>query len=338
VVEKRQSGRTGRKRIHVSTRPDKPVGAGTLTKYDDIRAKAVKFAEGKYNLFVLTGPPGISKTTVFKKALEEVAGPENFLFIEANASPFGTYCKLWQHRNKLVVLDDADQLNEQPAGKRLLKQLGQSEQWKRLSWETKAMTGKQAPAPSEFFTESKVCIITNKWEFRQGDVHTAAVEDRGQCYLFDPPALEVHHYTSGWFWDQEIYDEVARNLPYLRSVTCRLYFKLDQMKRAGDDWREYLLQHVYDEEDVMFKVQRLLMDKTFKSNNERGTKFQADGLGRKSTFYRYANDIGQRYKLKELPAYTVKGTLPTQQPDPMQGLEVDEDESEDEDEADGEED
>lgn len=80
------------------------------------------------------------------------------------------------------------------------------------------------------------------------------------------------------------------------------------------------------------------MDKTFKSNNERAVKFKADGLGSKATFYRYAADLGQRYKLKEVPAYAVKGTPPTQQPDPMQGLEADEHESGSEDEDEKEED
>ena len=187
-VRKASENKTRKKMLDtVGAPPVKPEGAGILTTYDELREKARKFAEGKYNLLVIAGGPGLSKSTTFKQALEAVVG-NDYCFIEANASPFGAYCKLWRKRNKLAVFDDADPINEQPGGKRLLKQVGQTDQWKHCSWESKATMGKKALAPQEFWTSSKVCIITNSWEYRQGNVHTAAVEDRGQCWLFMPTA------------------------------------------------------------------------------------------------------------------------------------------------------
>jgi hypothetical protein len=304
--------------IEVAQKPKKPEGAGILTTYEELTRKAKLFAEGKYGLLVIAGPPGVAKSSILRRALEEVVG-NDYCFIEANASAFGAYCKLWQYRNKLVLVDDADPLHEQPAGKRLLKQLGQTEQWKRLSWDSKATSGKRAPAPSEFTTSSKVCIVTNQWEYREGNVHTAAVEDRGLCYVFSPTTLEVHHHVSSWYWDQEVFDFIARHLPYLRRPSCRLYYKTWQVKEAGEDWQKFVLEHLYEEGDPEFRIIQLLADDSLGSNNMRARKFTAEGYGSRATFYRYLADLEERRGLEAVPHFRVQGKRPQDQPDPMAG-------------------
>ena len=57
-----------KKKINVARPTSKPEGAGVLTRYEQLREKARKFAEGKYNLLVIAGGPGLAKTTTFKRA------------------------------------------------------------------------------------------------------------------------------------------------------------------------------------------------------------------------------------------------------------------------------
>ena len=302
--------------MKVRRRPDRPEGAGVITTYAELIRKAEQFAAGKYNLLVVAGGPGLSKSTVFRNALEGQVG-QAFCFVEANASPFGAYCKLFKHRNQPVVFDDADAIHQQSGGKRFLKQVGQTQQWKHLSWESKATQGKKAPAPSEYQTSSKVAIITNQWEVKDGDVHTEAVEDRGLCFVFSPSALEVHQYVATWFWDQQIHDHVGRHLPYLKRPTCRLYAKLAEVKAAGDDWREYLLQFLFGEEDTEACVIRLMADPTLTTNEQRVKAFVESGWGSRATFYRYRADLEGRYGLTEVQQFPVQGRPPADQPDPM---------------------
>jgi hypothetical protein len=323
-----------RKKLNtVGKPPAKPEGAGILTTYDQLREKARKFAEGKYNLLVIAGGPGLSKSTTFKRALEAVVG-DDYCLIEANASAFGAYCKLWRKRNQLALLDDAEPIIEQPGGKRLLKQIGQTDQWKHCSWESKATMGKNAVAPQEFWTSSKVCIITNSWEYRQGNIHTAAVEDRGQCWVFMPTAMEIHRFVSEWFWDQEVFDFVGQHLPYLRSPSVRLYRKAWEMKQAGDDWKAYILDHIYEADDLERIVLDLMYDNSFADNTQRCLEFQRRGCGSRATFYRYLADMKERHDLKCIPYLKAQGKPPEDQPDPMGEEQSDEEASEEGDDED----
>jgi len=310
-----------KKTIKVADTPKRPEGAGVLTTYEDLVRKAKLFAAGKYNLLIVAGSAGLSKSTIFKAALEEEVG-KNYCFVEANASAWGAYCKLWRHRNQPVLFDDADPLNETPAGRRLLKQIGQTCQWKQPSWDSKATQGERAPAPPEFHTSSKVCVVTNQWAFNEGNAHSTAVEDRGQCYLFSPTALEVHKYSGSWFWDQCIYDFIARHLPYLRRPSCRLYFKTWQEREAGEDWQKYVLEHLFGEGDPEFRIIQLLNDSGFSSNNMRAKKFTDEGHGSRATFYRHLADLEERRGMDEVPYIRVEGKKPEDQPDPMAGMEV----------------
>ena len=204
----------GRKIIHTAGKVTRPDGAGVLTTYEALREKAKAFAEGKYILMSICGSSGIGKTTILKQALIG----QQFGFIKANAQPFGLYCEGWKHRNQPLLIDDADQLNTSASGKRLIKSMCDTEAWRLVTWQTSTlMNKKNAPAPTQYWTNSKICVLSNEWYIKDGDVHSQAVGDRGMTYLFAPTALEIHRYTATWFWDQQIFDTVAKYLPWLRS-------------------------------------------------------------------------------------------------------------------------
>ncbi|HZY89811.1 MAG TPA: hypothetical protein VFE78_33625 [Gemmataceae bacterium] len=53
-------------------------------------------------------------------------------------------------------------------------------------------------------------ILASEWKGPTADA--LAVVDRGTAASFVPPPPEVHGYTAGWSWDQEVYDWVAERL------------------------------------------------------------------------------------------------------------------------------
>jgi hypothetical protein len=321
-----------KKKLQVAERPNKPEGFDVITSFGDMRQKARNFAEGKLPLTIISGPPGVSKSTIFKQELARLGKP--FGLVEANASPFGAYCVAWEHRNEPILMDDADGLTQQVGGPRLLKQLGQTDQWKYVSWESKATKGKKALAPSNYFTSSPIAIITNQFASNEENVHIKAIKDRALCYYFYPTSMQIHEYVAPWFWDQEIFNFIAQNLPYLQRVTCRLYVNADRLSLAGDDWKAYVLSHVMDSEDTEQRIMNLLKDKTLASNVARYKKFVDNGWGSRATFYRYLPDVEQRFNLTSVPYIAVKGKRPESQPDPMAGMDLEEEDEEEEKEED----
>ena len=141
---------------------------------------------------VLVGSPGLQKS----KGLRDAVG-ESASWIEGHATPFGIYRKLWENRNRPVVIDDVDGLYCQREGLRLLKCLCQTEALKRVSWHSEVPALRRERIPREFTTMSHVAIIANEW--RTLDRNVAAVEDRGICILFEPSPLEVHVRTGAGF-------------------------------------------------------------------------------------------------------------------------------------------
>lgn len=302
-----------RKLIHTAGKVERPEGAGVLTTYDQLRAKAEAFAAGKYILLTICGSSGLGKTTILKQAL---TGRE-FGFVKSNAAPFGLYCEAWNHRNKPLLIDDADLLTRTEHGKRLMKALCDTEGWRFVTWQTATLLNKpNAPAPPQFWTNSKVCVLTNEWHLEDGDVHSEAVGDRGMTYVFAPTALEIHRYAATWFWDQEIFDAVAKHLPYIHSPSCRLYYRAWQEKNAGEDWIDVILNQLFTEESTESKVLEL-MEKPGQDTTKMWKAFVANGYGSRATFYRYFKDLSERYKLKAVENIRVLGKPPRDEPDPM---------------------
>lgn len=328
-----------RKLIHTAGKVTRPEGAGVLTTYDELRAKAAAFAAGKYILLTICGGSGIGKSTIMKKALEG----QEYGLVKANAAPFGLYCMGWTFRNKPLLIDDADQLNKSEQGKRLLKSMCDTEAWRFITWQTSTLLNKKnAPAPAHYYTNSKICVLTNEWYIKNGDVHSEAVGDRGMTYLFHPTALEIHRYTATWFWDQQIFDAVARHLPYICNHSCRLYFRAWQEKNAGGNWMDVILNQIYGPDDMEYKVLALMEGAHKDDTKTMCEEFIANGYGSRATFYRYYADLKERHKLQTVEYIAVQGKPPEEGPDPMANgdgnSDVDDeaDEDDDQDEVDSE--
>lgn len=88
------------------------------------------FADGHLNLLILLGEPGLAKSQTVRRVMRDAC------WIEGNATAFGVYTAAWNHRDRVIVLDDVDSLYSDRNAVRLLKTLCQTDPVKRVSWQT----------------------------------------------------------------------------------------------------------------------------------------------------------------------------------------------------------
>jgi hypothetical protein len=261
---------------------DQPSGAAVhITTYDGLDRYVRAFADGKFNLIVLVGAPGLQKSRVVRDALPGAC------WIEGHATPLGIYMRLWDHRDEPVIIDDVDSLYADKAAVRLLKGLCQTERRKTVAWESSTMILKNERIPRRFTTSSQVMIIANTW--KSLNVHVTALEDRGHLLHFDPTVLEVHTRTAAWFWDQEIFDWIGAHLHLIERPSMRLYRAAWELKEAAMDWRGQLLDRWLSGTRLL--VARLLADPSFANEEDRVMAFVEQGGGCRATYFNHARRL-----------------------------------------------
>ncbi|MBN2313675.1 MAG: hypothetical protein JXM79_07075 [Sedimentisphaerales bacterium] len=268
-----------------------PDDAIMVTNYHDLGCYLDKFAEGKLDLVLLLGPPGIGKTEAVKQALcLEGNFCDKALYIEGHAQPFGLYQELWRYRNRPIVLDDLDRLYANSDCVRILKPLCNTSRKKRISWLSNAVAT-IPELPTEFTTDSKVILIANEWRSVNGNVR--ALEDRTIILWFNPTTEEIHRKTAEWFNDMEVYRFIGSYLPHIPQLSMRYYDKGKRLREAGFlDWRKSLLQMMLPNRTIAV-VAGLQLDSRWTTDDQRIKQFFTEtGLSR-STYFRVKAKIPQ---------------------------------------------
>lgn len=201
-----------------------------VTEYRELGAYVRAFAAGHLKLMLVSGPPGVGKSFAVRRAVGGSAA-----WVDGNATSFGLYCFAYRNLDLPIVLDDVDRFYRDRNGMRLLTALCQSDSGSWVSWETDARRLRTESIPQRYYTSSHLCLVTNSWDRVGPDVK--ALEDRGHFVLFAPTAEEVHREAASWFWDQEVYDEVGRELSLYVAHSFRTYIRAHETKSAGLDWR-----------------------------------------------------------------------------------------------------
>src|SRR5262249_6146858 len=240
------------------------------------------FAAGHLNLLMIFGPPGVGKSRSVRQAIGS-----NVCWIGGQATPFGIYLQAYEHRHEPIILDDVDCLYADRLGTRLLKALGQTESPKTVSWQTAAPALKKCGIPRQFTTTSRVALVGNDWKTLSADV--AALEDRGHLLLFEPAPVEVHRQAARWFWDQEIFDFVARHLHLMAQHSLRTYSHAWELKQAGLNWRHGVLSRCLP--GVALAVAKLKANPNFASEDERVRAFVQSGAGCRASYFRHAQKL-----------------------------------------------
>lgn len=266
----------------MTARKSVPKDAVVVTTYAEFEQFVNAFAAGHLNLLLVIGRAGVAKSQTVRKTVGE-----NVCWIESNASAFGIYRKLHEHKNRLVVIDDVDSLYSDKSAVRLLKCLCQTDPVKNVAWHT-ATTQKEGDGlPSEFKTSSKVCLIANDW--KSLNQNTAAVEDRGHLICFDPTPEEVHRKVAEWFWDQDVHDWFGQFLHLIPNLSMRHYVRATELKASGLDWVKMIVSDEIPPKALL--VAKLKADISFKEERDRVAAFEAAGGGGKTTWYKWTRRV-----------------------------------------------
>jgi len=275
-----------------------PQGALVLRTYQELDQFVGAFADGLLNLLLIIGRPGVQKSRAVKAAVGRRA-----CWIDGSATAFGLYCQLYRHRDRPVVIDDVDGLYADRAAVRLLKCLCQTEPRKRLGWYSAAVAGRRAPPegwsgiPTSFETTSRVAILAN--ELRALNVNVAAVLDRGHVLVFDPAARDVHLRTAAWFWDQEVFDFIGHSLHLAERLSMRDYTLAWELKRAGMDWKSWLLVR-WGMTGKRLLVAQLKANPSLGSEAQRVRAFIEQQGGCRATYYNHAKKLGRSVELPDI--------------------------------------
>ena len=260
-----------------------PHKALHITTYQRLQEYLEAFAQGHFHLLILVGSGGLAKSRSVRAVLDGKG-----CWIEGNATPFGMYAKLYQHRDEFVVIDDVDALYADRSGVRLLKCLCQTEEVKAVAWHSDARGLERQGIPREFTTSSHVVMITNDWKTLNKNV--AALQDRGHVVFFEPSPEEVHRQAGTWFDDPEIYPWFADNLHRIREPSLRHYVRARELKAAGMDWTAIFPA---EEDNPRARLARELIASTAYDNMEaRAKAFVAQEGGCRATFYNYRRKLG----------------------------------------------
>ncbi len=244
------------------------------------------FAAGHLNLLIVLGGPGLAKSQTVRRVLPDAC------WIEGNATAFGVYTAAWQHRDRVMVLDDVDSLYAARNAVRLLKCLCQTDPVKRVSWQTASTALDKQGIPRAFETLSRVLIIANEW--KELDRNVTAVQDRGHVIRFEPTAEEVHREVRTWFDDKEIYDWFGRHLSLVVTPSMRQYVRAAELKAAGLDWRSMVLQEALPATTSL--VAQIKFNTRFTSEADRVREFMRRGGGCRATYFNHAKRLRGRMR------------------------------------------
>lgn len=215
--------------------PAIPPEAEIIRTFEEYRTLADAFFASHYNLLIIVGRPGLSKSFMFEERMDSGRA----ILLRGYSTPFKVYQMLWEHRHKSVVLDDAEPLWKNKLGRVMLRCLAEHKAKKLVQWESANRQLQNLGIPSSFYTMSKCAFICNKFVFGEAEEYGAII-DRGHLVYFDPLPIEIHQEAAKWFWDQEIFDYVGERLDLVKDLSARTYTKAYERKEAGSGWKKWI--------------------------------------------------------------------------------------------------
>lgn len=114
--------------------------------FEDLKKYVDMVIDGKQPSLVITGSPGVGKTFLVTKQLEDkgLKKGEDWVHIKGRSTPAGLYIALYENKDKILVIDDCDSVFRNEEAVNILKSALDSYETREISW----LVGKPLVSPS----------------------------------------------------------------------------------------------------------------------------------------------------------------------------------------------
>jgi len=221
-----------------------------VRSYDVLREYFAAFSRGEISLLVVKSRGGLGKTHAARVAMSG----KPVQFFNGHATPLSIYLRLLNNKDDVVVFDDVDSLMLNKTNIALLKQLCEIGDAKPVRYETTAqIDGKRVPPV--FYSSNRVCLLCN--DFRKVGRNIKALLTRGIFIEFVPDDEAIIEIMKGFAdADQEIISYLGEKRSEIQDLNFRLFYKCDELKNAGIDWKAYLRSEykISQEEELALEI------------------------------------------------------------------------------------
>ncbi|MEI8372583.1 MAG: hypothetical protein WCJ35_07090 [Planctomycetota bacterium] len=297
-----------------------PADAEIIDTYDALREFRDAFFAATMYFLLIIGRHGLSKSHMFEercRPYHDRDGNEINVahYVKGNVTPVEAYRLAYEHRNKLLIFDDAERLWANPNGRFLLRDLTENRPTKTVSWRVDNKVLARDGIPKQFDTTSRVCLIMNRFAFGDAAEYDA-IADRGHLIYFDPPPAEVHRNSASWYWDQEIHNYIGQHLNLIDcdKLSARTYVKAYERRQKGD-WQEFLARRYFSQAAEQWVV-ALENDPRYRTVAQKVEEFQRRTGFQRATYYNAKRQLRADGQLEttRVPRY-VLNTRPPESPD-----------------------